>query len=298
MEKSVKSFTYALLAVLFWSTIPTAFKTALAEAEIIPILTIASVTSALVLLIIVAATGKLRMVKQTSRNDLLRSAMLGFINPFTYYLILLKAYQLLPGQVAQPLNMIWPIVLVFLSVPLLKQKIPAGSYISLFISFVGVYIISSQGKPLSPGESDLTGVMLATGSSFFWALYFILNIRDRRDQSVKLLVNFCFASVYLVILSVATGQLTPPVTIKGVSAAIYIGIFEMGLTFYLWLKAMQLATTNDKIGNLVYLSPFLSLILLNIFIGEPVYITTPIGLLFIIAGILYQNRKSLRKRVK
>ena len=39
-----------------------------------------------------------------------------------YYLILLKAYQLLPAQVAQPLNMIWPVILVFLSVPILKQK--------------------------------------------------------------------------------------------------------------------------------------------------------------------------------
>ena len=36
---------------------------------------------------------------------------MGLLNPVAYYLILFKAYTILPAQVAQPLNMIWPIVL-------------------------------------------------------------------------------------------------------------------------------------------------------------------------------------------
>ncbi len=291
IERWGKAYLFAIAAVLCWSTIPTAFKWALAEAEITEILTVASLASTLVLLLIVAATGKMKLLLKTGRRDLANSALLGLINPFIYYLILLRAYDLLPGQVAQPLNMIWPIVLVFLSVPLLGQKVPAASYISLFISFAGVYIISSQGRPLNPSETNITGVLLATGSSFFWALYFILNILDKRDQAVKLLVNFLFASLYLILFSLITGRSLVPDLPSAVAASLYIGVFEMGLTFYLWLKAMQLSSSNDKIGNLVYLSPFISLLLLNIFIGEPIYLTTPVGLLFIIGGILYQNRK-------
>ena len=138
------------------------------------------------------------MLRETTRKELLNSAVLGFINPFLYYLILLKAYQLLPAQVAQPLNMIWPIILVFLSVPILGQKIEKKSFIALFISFAGVYIISSQGRLFSSGHANLTGVLLATGSSVFWAFYFILNVRDKRDEGVKLFLNFLFGSVYLI----------------------------------------------------------------------------------------------------
>src|SRR5512133_3753917 len=144
MDRTKQSYIYAGLAILFWSTVPTAFKISLDELDILTMLTIASVTSALVLLIIVLTGKKFYLIRLTTRKDLLNSAILGFINPFLYYLILLKAYQLLPAQVAQPLNMIWPIILVFLSVPILRQKIVKKSFIALFISFTGVYIISSQ----------------------------------------------------------------------------------------------------------------------------------------------------------
>jgi len=66
----------------------------------------------------------------------------------------------------------------------------------------------------------------------------------------------------------------------------------MGMTFFFWLKALQLATTSDKVSNLVYLAPFISLIFVHFIIKEPVYYTTPAGLLFIIAGIFIQNRRS------
>ena len=294
MEKSQKSYVYALLAIFFWSTVPTAFKIGLGGLSILPVITIAAFTSALVLFMILAAGKKTDLIRKATRKELLRSALLGLINPFLYYIILLKAYQLLPAQVAQPLNMIWPIILVFLSVPILGQKIKSKSFIALLISFAGVYIISSQGRPLSPGKSDLTGVFLATGSSIFWAFYFILNVRDKRDEALKLFLNFLFGTVYLIVAMIITGEWQTEYTFKGVASSVYIGFFEMGITFFFWLKALQMAPTTDKISNLVYLAPFLSLVFVHFIIHEPVYYTTPVGLVLIISGIWIQNRKPAR----
>ncbi|MBK9390402.1 MAG: DMT family transporter [Bacteroidetes bacterium] len=292
MDKTKLSYIYAGLAVFFWATVPTAFKISLGELAILPMLTISSVTSAAVLLAVVIAQKKTALLKFSDRKEFLNSAILGFINPFVYYLILLKAYSLLPGQVAQPLNMIWPIILVFLSVPILGQKIEKKSFLALFISFIGVYVISSQGKLFQPGNANLTGVLLASGSSVFWAVYFILNVRDKRDEAVKLLLNFLFGSCYLIIAMIITGQWHTVIGLKGAAASVYIGIFEMGITFLFWLKALQMATTTDKVSNLVYLAPFFSLILLHFIIHEPVYYTTPVGLLLIISGIFVQNHKT------
>jgi drug/metabolite transporter (DMT)-like permease len=276
---------------MFWSTVPTAFKISLGELDILPMLTIASLTSTLILLIVVLAGKKFHLISVISRKDLLNSAILGFINPFLYYLILLKAYQLLPAQVAQPLNMIWPIILVFLSVPILGQKIERKSFIALFISFAGVYIISSLGKPFTAGHSNLTGVFLATGSSVFWAFYFILNVRDKRDEGVKLLLNFVFGSIYLIVTMIVTGKWQIEIGLKGAAASVYVGIFEMGITFFFWLRALQMASTTAKVTNLVYLAPFLSLVFVHYILHEPVYYTTPVGLVFIIIGILVQTAK-------
>lgn len=289
MDKSRQSYIYAGLAILFWSTVPTAFKISLRELDILPMLTIASITSTSILLIIVLTGKKGHLIRSTTPKELLNSAILGFINPFLYYLILLKAYQLLPAQVAQPLNMIWPIILVFLSGPILGQKIEKKSFIALFISFIGVYIISSQGKLFKPGNSDITGVLLATGSSVFWAIYFILNVKDKRDEGVKLLLNFAFGSLYLIVSMIVTGKWQNETGLLGVSASVYVGIFEMGITFLFWLKALQMASTTAKVSNLVYLAPFLSLVFVHYILNESVYYTTPLGLILIISGILIQN---------
>jgi len=274
--------------------VPTAFKISLGELDILTMLTIATLSSASVLLAVVIGSGKLSLIRMSSFRDILNSALLGLINPFLYYIILLNAYRLLPAQVAQPLNMIWPIILVFLSVPILGQKIERKSFAALFISFAGVYLISSQGKPFSFDGADLTGVLLATGSSVFWALYFILNVRDKRDEAVKLFLNFLFGSVFFMIATIITGNWHGQIGFKGALGSVYIGFFEMGITFFFWLKALSMAKTTDKVSNLVYIAPFISLLLVHYIINEPVYYTTPAGLILIIGGILVQNRKTVR----
>jgi drug/metabolite transporter (DMT)-like permease len=292
MERSRQSYIYAGLTVLFWSTVPTAFKICLREFGVLPALTIASFTSTIALLVIIISLKKTNLLVFANRKDFFRSALLGFINPFVYYLALLKAYSMLPGQVAQPVNMIWPIILVFLSVPLLGQKIEKKSFIALFISFAGILIISSQGKLLTFGETNFTGILFAAGSSFLWSLYFIFNLRDKRDESVKLFLSFLFGSLYLAIAMTITGQWSGISGLRGTLSSVYIGLFEMGISFFFWLKALQLAKTTDKVSNMVYVAPFLSLLFLNIIVKEPIYFTTPIGLLFIISGIFIQNRKT------
>jgi drug/metabolite transporter (DMT)-like permease len=291
MKKSSQAFLYAALSVLLWGTIPTAFKIALTELTIVTMLGITTLVSLAVLLTVVAASGKIRLIFEMSGREILWSALLGLVNPVAYYLILLAAYSRLPGQVAQPINMIWPLILVFFSIPLLHQRIPARSFIALIVSLAGVYIISSQGAPFRPGRSDTTGVLLALASSILWALYFVLNARDRRDEAVKLAANFFFGAIYMVIIMSFNGSFGETVSLRGAAASAYCGFFEMGITFWLWLRAMQLAETTDRISNLVYFAPFISMVLLHFIIDEPVYYTTPLGLLLIIASVFYQNSR-------
>lgn len=288
MTNQGKAYIYASIAIFFWSTVASVFKIALNYLDYIQLLFFATWTSFLVYLLTAILQGKIKRIFKYSTGEVLRSAILGLLNPFIYYLVLFKAYSLLPAQVAQPLNMIWPIVLVFLSIPLLGQKIAIKSFIALFISFTGVYLISSQGNPFSLQITEPFGVLLAVGSSLIWSFYWIFNIRDRREELPKLLLNFFFASIYISILvpfvtTIHFGQ------IKGVLLAIYAGFFEMGFSFLFWLKALKLSKTSDKISNLVYIAPFISLILIHIFVKENIYWTTISGLCLIVTGIITEK---------
>ena len=141
MNDQKKAYVFAGLAIFFWSTVATAFKIGLRYLEPQILVMYASLTSFLLMLVVVISQKKLRMLLNYSIRDYSASIILGLLNPFLYYLILFKAYSLLPAQVAQPLNMIWPIVLVFLSGPFLGQKIGLRSYIALSISFVKVIFL-------------------------------------------------------------------------------------------------------------------------------------------------------------
>ena len=75
----------------------------------------------------------------------------------------------------------------------------------------------------------------------------------------------------------------------GIGLAVYSGAFEMGITFLLWIKAMKLSQSNDRISNLVYIAPFISLIFIHFLVGEKIFVTSVIGLSLIVLGIIMEK---------
>ncbi|MBE0639093.1 MAG: DMT family transporter [Bacteroidales bacterium] len=288
MKHQNKAYIYALTATLLWSTIGTAFKLTLRYISFADLLLIASLTSVFVLFLGLLSTGKIVLLKSLKRNDYLKAATLGALNPFLYYLVLLKAYELLLAQEAGTLNYIWPVVLVLLSIPLLRQKIGWLSVAAVLISFSGTIIIGTRGKLLELQFGNPVGVMLAVASAVFWALFWIFNVKDKKDELVKLFLNFCFGSLFVLFYVIFTSGLKVP-NILGLTGAVYAGIIEMGITYILWLKALQLSATTAKVSNMVYLSPFISLIIIRFVVGEQILLSTIIGLMLIIGGITMQQ---------
>ncbi len=289
MERQTKAYLYAMLAVLLWSTVATAFKLTLRSLTPVGLLFFGSATAALVLGLVLTLQGKLSLLRTYTRRDYARSALLGFLNPFLYYAVLFRAYQLLPGQEAQPLNYTWAIALALLSIPLLKQNIRPASLLALLISFTGVYVIATRGHVLAMRFTDSLGVSLALGSSIVWALFWIFSLRDPRDRVAKLFLSFSFGCLITGIYALITGQWVWP-TSAGLLGAVYTGLFEMGITFLIWLRALSLSRTTAHVANLIFLSPFVSLVLLSTLAGERIYPSSVIGLVLIVGGILLQRR--------
>jgi len=281
---------FALLTVLSWSTVATAFKIALRELNYIQVLLIANVVSLGVYGLILMFRSERVHIFPISARDLGLSAVQGFLNPFGYYLILFKVYSILPAQIAQPVNFIWPVVLMILSAPLLKQPIKLSGLFALLISFLGVVVLSSQGNLLHFKVKEPVGIALALSSSIVWSLFWIINMKDKRDDVLKLFLSASLSFVFVLILAAATNNLSF-IFSKPLLPAVYIGLFEMGIPFVLWLKALQLSESTGKISNLIYLTPFISLFFIHTILKERLYYTSLIGLSLIIAGILVQRIK-------
>ncbi|MHC4363619.1 MAG: DMT family transporter [Planctomycetota bacterium] len=289
MTDQRKAYSCAMAAVLLWSTVASAFKISLRYSQVLPLLFCASGFSTFVLFCFAAFQKKLPMLKKTAAKDYLHSALLGLLNPCLYYLALFTAYSRLPAQEALTLNFTWPIMLVLLSIPLLRQRITARSIVAILVSFAGVTVIATRGDILTLRFTDVAGVLLAVGSSVIWALFWIYNIRDKRNQVVKLFLNFAFGSCFVLIAMLLFSDIRLP-TGRGVLGAAYIGLFEMGITFLLWLSALKLSRTTAHIANLIYLVPFLSIVVIHFGLGEQILLSTITGLILIVTGIILQKR--------
>ncbi|MEA3544485.1 MAG: DMT family transporter [Thermodesulfobacteriota bacterium] len=288
MSQQRQAILYGLGAVLLWSTVATAFKLSLRYFSPIELLLYSGFASTLLLGVVLLYQGKFGLAFRCSRREYLLSILLGLLSPFLYYLILFKAYDLLPAQQAQPLNYTWAITLSLLAVPLLKQKIGWQQWLALLVSYCGVVVISTEGKPFSLQFTDPFGVALALISTIVWSLYWIFNTRDKRDPVVGLFVNFICSFPFVLGYYLLTAEWRMP-PLSGLLGAAYIGIIEMGVCFILWLLAMKLTDSTARISNLIFLSPFLSLFFIHFLVGEEILIATFTGLILIIAGLFCQR---------
>lgn len=288
MNNQRKAYVYALITVGLWSTIATASKLSLRSLSPGELLMYATFTSTVVLFLILIFQKKVRNLLILTRRDWLMSIQFGFLNPFLYYLILFQAYDLLPAQQAQIINYTWAITLTLLSIPVLGQKVRGMQWLAIGVGYLGVLIIATKGNVLALHFENPLGVGLALLSTVIWAVFWILNTRDKRDPVLGLFLNFVCAVPFIAGYVWFTAGFHP-VALLGLAGAVYIGIFEMGVSFILWLMAMKLTDNTAKIANLIFIAPFTSLIFIHFLVGEEIYSSTLVGLVLVMSGLALQS---------
>jgi drug/metabolite transporter (DMT)-like permease len=171
---------------------------------------------------------------------------------------------------------------------MLGQRLRKADIAALLLAYFGALIISTQGQLTELNFESPIGVGLALLSTLLWALYWIFSTKNNDQPVVSLFICFSIGLPLIAVVMTWQDAWIMPNT-KAWLAAVYVGLFEMGITFVLWLMAMKKAENTASISNLIFISPFLSLILIHHFLGEIIHPATVIGLGFIIAGLTVQK---------
>jgi drug/metabolite transporter (DMT)-like permease len=288
MDRDRRALLLGLSAVFFWSTAATAFKLALRHMDVYQLLFYASLVSALSLLSVVLYRRQGHLLLVYLRESPGYFVAVALLNPFIYYQVLLTAYDLLPAQQAQVINYTWAITLALMAVPLLGQRLQGRDIIAAVVGYGGVLVIATRGDILGLRFDSVRGVVLALLSTVIWAYYWIVSTRNHRDAAVSLCLNFIIAVPLCALACHLLSTLRLP-TWEGLAAAAYTGLFEMGVTFMLWSAALKSARRVARISNLIFLSPFLSLVFIQTILGEPVHPATIVGLCLIVPAALFQQ---------
>ena len=289
-DNQLTATAYGVSAVLLWSTVATGFKLGLAELQIEQLLFLGTCISWFFFGVLLLIRGQFSI----ERRDRVLAPLLGIINPVGYYLILFSAYDLLPAHIAQPLNYTWAITLAILSVTILKEPLALRAIIGIAVSYVGVVFLILSSSLNSSQGADGAGVMLALSSTILWALYWLINKKSQSDPLSMIFTSFSTAVPILFMICLC-GPGLPELSQSAVFYGLWIGLIEMGVTYLLWQKALRSSSNTAKTGQLIFLSPFLSLVFIHFFLDEQITLLVIASLVIIVLGTWITQRADPEK---
>ena len=270
----------------------TAFKWALEFNTPMALITLAATVSWCFFGVRVIGADSLQSMREMKSALVIRCLLLGLLNPALYYWILFTAYDLLPAQDAMAINYTWGLTLPLVA-SLFSRTLPTKYETGLaLLSYLGILVIATNGNLGSLEFDQPAGVALALFSTVIWGLSWVVNSRivdaNNIDPELALFLNFSAALPVLWIVTGLMGQL-PSVSMGSLLGGLYVGLFEMGIAFVLWMNAMRLTDNPLRISSLIFLAPPLSLLLIGTVLNETIAGSTLVGLVIILVGLAGQQ---------
>jgi drug/metabolite transporter (DMT)-like permease len=178
-----------------------------------------------------------------------------------------------------------PIFILLMAIPL-GEAVGPRQWLGVAISFCGVYLIATQGRPalLSFNRGDL----LALASMVMWAGYTIL-LRMRRDplDTVELLTMVCgFGLAYMTPWLAVELLIGPQIHLNraGLLAVLYSAIGALLLAYAGWSYVVR-RLGAARAGATLHLMPAIGVLLAALFLGESARWFHVAGIALILAGV-------------
>ena len=280
-----KSYLFAGVSILLWSTVATVAKLLLGSLNSFQILSVTTLFAGVFLLVVNLVTGNIKKLKAYRPKDVLITVLIGLPGTFFYYVFYYTGTSLMPASQAFIINYLWPIMSVLFACIVLKEKMTPRKGIAIALSFVGVIIVTG-GALLSLHRETLLGAVCCVLGAVSYGVFTAYNQKYRYDRRISFMI-FYFTSFLLTMgINVATDNLftLSPVQVLGLG---WNGIFAVAIAGICWMVALESGKTA-KISNLAYITPFLSVLWTAIFLKEKMTVYSLVGLAVIILGILIQ----------
>ncbi|MBD2104441.1 DMT family transporter [Leptolyngbya sp. FACHB-261] len=293
MNKQNKSYLYLGLCILLWASIPVASKKILVELDNLQMLFYSTIFSCLIMSSLLLRQRKVTLSRKYSLRDYSVMVFLGFLGNYLYYIFLYGALALTTASEGFILAYTWPILVLVLASVILKEKMTLKRLIAIAISFLGIVLIVTRGNLLAVSFTNLTGDVMAVVGAFVFALFSVLGKKYNFDKTLSVFVYFASALFFVTLTMFAFSSFQWPSS-PVFFWLLYNGFLVNGISYIFWFKALEYGDTA-VISNALYLTPFLSLVYISLFLSESIAWSSILGLIVIVSGIILQSVGQSRK---
>jgi len=277
---------YLFLTIFFWASTPAVSKLLLEEMDSFQISFYMILIAMIVLFLMVFV--KRKSIKYDVK-DYLTFAYMGGLGIFLYYILYFSSLIFISAQETTIINYLWPIMVIVFASLILKERITLKKIIAILLSFMGVYIVVSHDTLSSFTSSNIIGVLLAFLGAVSYSLFSVLGKKYNYDIIASMALYYLFSFIFIIPTILFFSEIIIP-SIKAFIGLLWLGLFSASTGNVLWFLVLKDGETS-KMANMIYLVPFISLVYIYFLTGEKILLSSLIGLILIVLGILIQYKR-------
>lgn len=183
-----------------------------------------------------------------------------------------------------------PVLTGFIAALFIKEKLSLRNYVGIFLAFLGVLILITQGKLQTIFELSFNlGDILMVLAVLSWVIYsLIIKGMSKKYKSFTLIFYATlFGLIMLFFLAIFEGGITQVqnISLRSIISILYMGIFASGIGYLLYNYSIK-DFGPTKTSSIVYsVSTILVTIFSFIFLKETMTFSMIISTVFVISGL-------------
>jgi len=273
----MKHYLYAIGAILCWASLPAATGSGLVDlsSEELMFFSFTSAATYLYLQDVILTRSFSLFIPD------LKLTLLGVWGIFLYHYIYYLALSRAPLAEGAILATTWSFWIVVFSSLLLFRKLKLAIIITALGGMFGAAVVISSGKDLSFNLEYMKGYLLALTCGIIWSSFSVA-LGHMKIKREPMTIFTIYTAILSTVLYVATMPHEMP-SLASLFSAIYLGCVPLGLSFFLWNRALT-GGNMVIIGFLSYFTPPLAVLMVAIIHGEKVSSQVLLGMVIIIAA--------------
>lgn len=275
----MKYYLYALGAILCWASLPAATGSGLKELSTEELMFYSFASAAFFLYVQDIVT--LRTAKVFFPD--VKVSLMGVWGIFLYHYIYYLALANAPLAEGAILATTWSFWIVVFSSLLLFRKLKISIVVTALVGLFGAGLVISAGKVLSFEMSSMKGYLLALLCGLIWSSFSVGLSRVKVEKEPMTAFTLYAALLSAVLFVISMPHALP--SWQALGSAAYLGCVPLGLSFFLWNRAMT-GGNIVIIGFLSYLTPPLAVLLVAVIHRQEVSGQVLLGMAVIIAASL------------
>jgi len=208
------------------------------------------------------------------------------------WILLFEAYQYTSVATATLCYYMAPMIVIFASAVLLKEKLTKRKVLCALVALVGMVLVSGILQVGFTGLAEMKGVLLGLGAAALYASVILMNKKLKEIHAYdKTIVQLAAAAIVLIpyVILVESGtelEWTPLIIVM----LLVVGIVHTGFAYAMYFGSME-NLKAQTIALFSYLDPILAIILSALLLKEEMGLAGFVGAVLVLGAAMVSERE-------